>query len=135
MMGDAERIYGDIIDLERPVSERHPRMKREDRAAQFSPFAALTGYEDAVAETARVTEERITLSEEEKILINEKLSLALESESRREVTVRYFIPDKKKDGGRYENAVGRIKCVDGIQGILIMEDGRNIPLSEVCSVE
>ena len=93
--------YGDIIHLPHPVSEKHPRMPMQDRAAQFSPFAALTGYEEAIYETGRLTEEKTELGEEEKAILDRKQQLLLEKlDERPTLTVTYFVPDEKKSGGR-----------------------------------
>ena len=102
--------YDDIINLPRHVSEARPRMPVYDRAAQFSPFAALTGYEAAVAETGRLTDRKAELDEGEKESINERLNLIQENlDKRPEISVTYFVPDKKKAGGEYVTVPGIAK--------------------------
>ena len=98
--------YDDIIDLPHPTSARHPRMPMRDRAAQFSPFAALTGHGAAIAETARLTDQKIELAEDEKAVLDQKLRLLLETGG--EGTFTWFLPDAKKEGGSYAGAVGRV---------------------------
>lgn len=125
--------YDDILHLPHPTSKTHRRMSRQDRAAQFSPFAALTGYEAVVKETARLTDERPMLTEDEVAELDARLRLAMELGA--EVTVRWFQPDAKKSGGNYVTTTGRIKKADELQRILTMEDGTQIPIQEVTAVE
>ena len=128
--------YEDIINLEHPTSKRHPRMKLSDRAAQFSPFAALTGYEDAVVEAARITEKRIELSEEEKIILNEKLVFIMENKNASPiVTIRYFVPDKLKDGGEYLTVTDSISDIDGYRRVVKMLGGMEIPIDEITEID
>lgn len=124
--------YDDILHLPHPTSKTHRRMSRQDRAAQFSPFAALTGYEAVVKETARLTEERPMLTEDEVAELDTRLRLALELNT--EVTVTWFQPDAKKSGGSYVTTTGRIRKADELQHILTMEDGTQIPIQEVTAV-
>lgn len=124
--------YDDIIDLPHPNSERHPRMPMANRAAQFSPFAALTGYEDTVRETARLTDGRVELTEEEKSILDGKLQ-ALKPGGRAAIT--YFQPDAKKQGGAYLTASGEVKRVDGTAGAVILADGRRVPIEDILEVE
>ena len=134
-MTESEKIYGDIINHPYTAPARHPRMRREDRAAQFSPFAALVGYEASILEEERITEERRELSDEERMLINERLMLILESGAECEVNVRFFIPDEKKSGGRYECVNDVLREVDTVDGVLIMADGHRISLADVYAVD
>ena len=128
--------YGDIIHLPHPVSEKHPRMPMQDRAAQFSPFAALTGYEEAIYETGRLTEERAELGEEEKAILDRKQRLLLEKlYERPALTVTFFVPDEKKSGGRYVTKTGNLKKIDLIQQWMLLTDGTKIPLDDVMSIE
>ena len=100
--------YDDIIDLPHPTSKKHPRMPVRDRAAIFSPFAALAGHGAAIAETARLTQRRIELDEDGKALLDERQRILEEAAaSHPEVTVTYFQPDAKKEGGRYVTVTGR----------------------------
>lgn len=128
--------YDDIIHLPHHVSPTHPQMARPDRAAQFAPFAALTGHEAAIRETARLTDDKITLDENAKALLDEKLRMVQEMpEDRREVTVTYFLPDEKKAGGRYVSVTGKMKKTDGYRQSIIMEDGTRIPLDDIIEIE
>ncbi len=112
--------YDDIINLEHHVSKVHKQMSLENRSAQFAPFAALTGYEDEVQETARITEDRIELDEEQKILINEKLNI-IESQiaTYPEVSVTYFVPDTKKEGGSYQTIKEKVKRINNYSNEII----------------
>ena len=124
--------YDDILHLPHPTSKTHRRMSRQDRAAQFSPFAALTGYEAVVKETARLTEKRPVLTEDEVAELDARLRLAMELDA--EVTVTWFQPDAKKSGGSYVTTTSRVKKADDLQRILPMEDGAQIPIQEVTAV-
>ena len=128
--------YDDIIHLERPVSKAHPPMPLIQRAAQFSSFAALTGYEDAVAESGRLTEERIELGRDALDALDEKFSsLAAHIAEHPELELLRFVPDEKKSGGRYETVRGRAKKVDEYASVLVLEDGKKIPLGDILSLE
>ena len=124
--------YDDIIDLPHPTSERHPRMPMANRAAMFSPFAALTGYDAAVKETARLTDAKVDLTEDEKAILNAKLQLLTPGES---VAITYFQPDAKKQGGVYLTASGEIKRVDGTAREIVLMDGRRIPIDDILEVQ
>ena len=127
--------YEDIIDLERPASPRK-KMSLSERAAQFSPFAALTGFEAAVAEAGRLTEKRREPSEEEIEVINRKLAyLAGHRDEKISVTVTYFLPDAKKEGGSYEREKGEVVKIDTAKGILVLDSGRMIPLRDLQDLE
>ncbi|WP_044914563.1 hypothetical protein [Butyrivibrio sp. WCE2006] len=128
--------YDDILNIKRPVSKNHQPMPIENRAAQFMPFAALTGYDDAVAETARYTEEKIELTEEKKAEINEKLS-DLELKLRdgdRVVTVTFFVPDELKSGGEYVTREIRVKRIDTYKGTLVLSDKTEIWINDILSL-
>ena len=128
--------YEDIINLPHHVSPTRPRMSRADRAAQFSPFAALSGYGDAVKETARLTGRRIELDESTKAALDEKLRLLAEgTEDRPEAAVTYFLPDRKKAGGEYVTATGQVKKLDAVTQELVMANGRVIPIADIIEVE
>lgn len=130
------RPYDDIIDLPHHVSRNHPQMSRLDRAAQFAPFAALTGYKDVVTETARLTDGRISLDEDAKESLNQKLFLVLEHiKERPEIAVTYFVPDKTKSGGAYVTTQGSVKKYDEYERLLIMQGGCVIPLDEIIEIE
>lgn len=128
--------YDDIINLPRPVSKTRPRMKMIDRAAQFSPFAALTGYDAAVKETARLTDRRIELSEDMKIALNDRLQIIADRiKEQPEVAITYFEPDKRKKGGAYITANGTVKKIDEYNRTVIMTDGTLIPIDEIISID
>ncbi|MBR2409136.1 MAG: hypothetical protein IKB07_09335 [Lachnospiraceae bacterium] len=135
-MREDEHRYDDIIELPHHVSRKHPQMPLLDRAAQFAPFAALTGHEAAIKETARLTEDEIELDENSKELLDLRLQYLQEHMSEQpEVTVTYFKPDEKKSGGAYETETGRVKKVDGYAGELVFTDGRRIALGTVIALE
>ena len=128
--------YDDIIDLPHHVSATRPRMSMIDRAAQFSPFAALTGYDAAIKETGRLTDERIELSEESRAVLDRKQQLLLDNlADHPKVTVTYFVPDERKAGGAYVTVTGRVKKVDDYQRLLLLTDGTKIPLDEILDME
>ncbi|MGN1423094.1 MAG: hypothetical protein ACI4XA_06945 [Oscillospiraceae bacterium] len=130
-----ERQYDDIIDLPHHVSSKRAPMPALARAAQFSPFAALTGYDDAITETGRYTEERRELSDDEKEKLDDRLRLLIESTGDYpEVHITYFRPDETKPGGSYERAVGRVRRVDEYYGNIVFTDGRRIPLADICDI-
>ena len=120
--------YDDIIDLPRPAS-KHPKMSRIDRAAQFSPFAAHTGHEGSIKETACLTEEQIDLDESQKDEIGRLLSYLAESiQEKPEIVIRWFQPDRRKSGGVYQRARDRVVKIDDYRNEMTLEDGRIIPL-------
>ena len=124
--------YESIKYLPHHVSDKRPHMSMHDRAAQFSPFAALTGYDDAVAETARLTDSRYELSDYELEVLNAKLNFLRENiDSEPTVTVRYFEPDAKKDGGAYLEQTGNVRKVRDYEQHIVMEDGLIIPFSDI----
>lgn len=124
--------YDDIIRMPHHTSTVHPHMPVTDRAAQFSPFAALTGYEDAIREKARLTESRMELDEYEKAELDEQFKRIQErlTESP-EVTITYFQPDVRKDGGAYLTVTGCIKKIDQYERLLILRNGEKIPMDEI----
>ena len=128
--------YDDILSLPRPVSKTHPPMPRAERAAQFSSFAALSGYEEAVAESARLTEARRELGRDALEALDATLrALAAEIDSQPEVELCCFVPDEKKAGGRYETLRGRVKKIDEQAALLSLTDGKKIPLGDILSLE
>lgn len=128
--------YDDIIHLPRPVSPKRPRMSAHNRAAQFSPFAALSGYGDALRETARLTGQKMELDESAKAALDEKLALLADAaEERPEISITYFLPDKKKDGGTYVTAAGQLKKLDSIRRELVLLCGTKIPLEDILELE
>ena len=128
--------YDDIINLPNPTSKKHPRMSLSDRAAQFSPFAALTGHEAAIKETARLTNEKLMLSDEVIAEINEKLNLISETIGTQQlVRITYFVPDNKKAGGAYISCSGCVKKIDGYEHTVVMEDKTAIPIEQISDIE
>lgn len=130
------RRYDDIIDLPHPVSARHPHMPVSDRAAQFAPFAALTGYDAAIRETARLTGQKVEQTEEAKALLDRKQQLLLESaRTHPEVTVTYFKADPHKSGGAYVSVTGHFRSIDPIKRQLVLTDKTYIPLDDIFKLE
>lgn len=127
--------YSDIINLSRPVSKR-PRMSLEQRSAQFTPFAALTGYEGQVKETARLTNKKIEINEELKEILNKKIQLIQKKIKKQpQIEITYFIPDSKKDGGRYETICNAIQKIDMYVNEIIMLDGTRIGIEEIINIQ
>lgn len=130
------KTYDDIIHMPRHISAKHPQMARIDRAAQFSPFAALTGYDSAIKETSRQTAKRAELDEYEKDALNDKLQfIADHLQERPEVTITYFQSDEKKDGGAYVTVIGAVKKIDGYERQVVMASGILIPIDDIFGIE
>ena len=130
------RQYDDIIRLPHPDSPNHPRMSLYDRAAQFSPFAALTGHSAAIAETGRLTDRRIELDESEITRVDAALQHLQELPPERPtVSITYFVPDERKDGGSYQTVTGSVKRIDAVNGMIQMADRQLIPIADVFSIE
>lgn len=128
--------YDDIINLPHHVSAAHPHMPMSDRAAQFSPFAALSSYGDAVKETARLTSDRIELAEDARAALEQKLCLLVDTiPNSLTVTITYFLPDKKKAGGTYADISGVVKRIDDVERIVIMQDGRRIAIADIIDIQ
>ena len=124
--------YDDMLHLPHPNSTRHPRMPISERAAIFSPFAALTGHAGAIAETARLTDQKMELDEDTKAELDRRQAVLLEHISEQpEITVTWFQPDERKAGGAYLTATGRLKKLDEIQRVLVLVDGTKILLDDV----
>lgn len=131
----ATHRYDDMIDRPHHVSSVHPPMPMASRAAQFSPFAALTGYEAVIAETARLTEEKAEPAEEQKQLIDRQLRLLRAHMADAPVVrVRYFRPDERKAGGQYRTLEGTPERIDGLAGLLLL-GGEAIPFEDICSLQ
>ena len=127
--------YDDIIHLPHHVSQNHPQMSMLDRAAQFAPFAALTGYEAAVGETARMTSERRELDAQEAEELNRQLSVLIARlPERPEATIEYFVPDDRKAGGAYVTVTGRVRHISVPEKTMVMEDGTVIELEDIASI-
>ena len=128
--------YFDVISKEHPTSKKHPRMSRMNRAAQFAPFAALTGYEESIEETARLTDRKIELSEYEIEELNAKLNFIQEHiKERPEVTITYFQPDERKEGGAYITVTGKVRRIDEVSKVLVFEDERIICLETIIKID
>lgn len=134
-MTESETKYADIIGLPHHTSRTRPRMSVSARAAQFAPFAALTGYGAAVDETARITDDRIVLDENAKAMLDGKLQLIAEHlNDLPEVTFTYFEPDKKKSGGAYISVTGRVKEIDEYERVVKLCDGVKIPIEQIYGI-
>ena len=130
------KAYDDIIDLPHHVSAARPQMTAIDRAAQFSPFAALTGYDSAIKETARLTDERVMLDECAKAALSDRLQIIAERiKEHPEIAITYFQPDAKKNGGAYVTAVSSVKKIDEYKRVVVMTDGAAIPIDEIISID
>lgn len=128
--------YDDIINLPRPVSQNHRPMPMTDRAAQFSPFAALVGYDEAVDETTRLTDSRLELDEDRIAELNDKLNFLRDNIScRPEITVTYFVPDDKKTGGKYAAVTGNIRIIDDHERNIVFTAGECIKLDDILYIE
>ena len=128
--------YDDIIELPHPTSTKHPRMPISDRAAIFSPFAALTGHAAAIQGTARLTDQKMELDEDTKAELDRRQAILLERiVEQPEVTITWFCPDEKKSGGAYVVTVGRLKRVDDTAGTIRLADGMTIALDEIVDLQ
>lgn len=134
-MKESKRKYEDIIELPHHVSKTHPPMSLEARSAQFAPFAALTGYEEEVKETERLTSQKKEMDEDAKERLDEFLN-KLESmlEEQPEVSFTYFTPDKKKEGGSYITVTDFIKKIDKINKTIYLQNGTKIPIKEIIHI-
>lgn len=127
--------YDDIIGLSHHVSPTRSRMSIIDRAAQFSPFAALTGHNEAVRETERLTDERIELDENKKTILNEKLQIIMEKQKEQpEITFTFFMPDSRKNGGKYVDITGVVKKIDEIERCVRLMDGTRILINYIYEI-
>jgi len=128
-------FYDDIINLPHHRSATRPHMSAYDRAAQFSPFAALTGYEAAVAETARQTDKKADLDECDKATLNERLTIIQDTlNDQPEVSITFFLPDKKKSGGAYITVTGGVKKIDEYEHLVVMLDATKIPIDDIFEI-
>lgn len=136
MKDQCNHKYDDIINLPHPTSKKHPRMSLYARTAQFSPFAALTGHEAAIKETARRTDEKLMLSDEVIAEINVKLNLIAETiGTQQRIRITYFVPDNKKAGGAYISCSGCVKKIDEYEHTVVMEDKTVIPIEQISDIE
>lgn len=133
---DEEGKYADIIDLPHHQSKKHPHMPLADRAAQFSPFAALTGHRDAVKETARLTEAKMELNDEAKTFLNARvLYLAENIMESPEASITFFVPDGRKAGGAYITKTGAVKRIDEYERTIVMADDAVIRIDDIVAIE
>lgn len=127
--------YEDIINIDHHVSTRHPSMSREARAAQFAPFAALTGYDRAIKETARLTDEKIEIDEGLKTILNNKLQIIIQNiKYNPEIAFTYFIKDNQKEGGQYITTKGNVKKIDINNGYIILSDKIKIIINDIINI-
>ncbi|MCI7624637.1 MAG: YolD-like family protein [Clostridiales bacterium] len=135
-MENNEQKYADVFNMPHHMSTKRPQMTRLDRAAQFAPFAALTGHDAAIKETARLTDQRVELDEGTKSILNEKLQMALDfAETEPEITVTHFVEDKKKSGSAYVEFTGVIKRIDEYERTVIFTDKTKISIDDICAIE
>ncbi len=128
--------YNEIINLPHHVSKTRPQMPMSDRAAQFAPFAALTGYDAAIKETGRLTDEKIEMDEEALNILNMKFQILVDSlDDEPEVTFTYFKPDERKAGGAYIEVTGTVKKVDDFERLIIMQNGTKMPMDDILNIE
>ena len=136
MKADVIHKYDDILYRKHPVSKKHPQMSIRDRAAQFAPFAALTGHKEAVQETQRLVEQKRILDEHQKLMLNEKLQeITLRIKETPNIRVTYFQADERKDGGRYLTLIMRVKRIDEYQKRLVFTDRSWIRLEDLYEIE
>jgi len=127
--------YDDIINLPHHESKKHPRMSLEARSAQFAPFAALTGYDEVIKETARQADKRIEINEELKRILNKKLQLIKkEIHEKPKIMVTYFVPDPRKQGGKYITVTGNVIKIDEYKKKIILENNIEIQISEIIDI-
>ena len=135
-MEESRKKYADIIDLPHHQSDTRPKMSNYDRAAQFSPFAALTGHADSIKETARLTDEYSEPSEEMKAIMNEKILFLMEQlENQPEITITFFKPDEKKQGGAYITITGVVKKIKTYERQIQMTTGDLIPIDMIFGID
>ncbi|MBR1470634.1 MAG: YolD-like family protein [Lachnospiraceae bacterium] len=128
--------YDDIIDHPHHQSKTRPHISMLKRAAQFAPFSALSGYDEAVEETARITDHRMELDDEEMALLNDKLQyLSMTCTEHPRVSITYFANDTSKEGGSYETVTGSIKKIDAVLHYVLMEDGTRIAINDIYTIE
>ena len=134
-MSDARKEYADIIDREHHVSKKRQPMARLNRAAQFAPFAALTGYDDLIRESERETDEQLDLDEDSKAALNEKLIWLFHQEIPPEAAFTYFVPDSKKAGGEYITVTGKISKYDEFSQSITLEGGKVLFIEDINKIE
>lgn len=128
--------YDDILYLPHPVSEKHPPMSMAERAAQFAPFAALTGHDAVLRETERLTDSPVELTDSRRSELDAQLmELSRELERAPKVAITHFVPDLRKQGGAYVRTVGKIRRVDALARAVIMTDGSRIDMDFVTDIQ
>lgn len=128
--------YDDIINLPHHISMNRPQMSRADRAAQFAPFSALSGYGAALVETARLTDQKIELEEDDWAELNRKQQVLMDQIWKQpNVSVTWFVPDQRKDGGRYITTVGQLKRIDEVRRVMVLANRTEIPLDDILDIE
>lgn len=133
---DNNKKYDDIINLPHHVSKKHPKMSIEARSAQFAPFSALTGYDEEVKETGRLTNQRKDINEELKAILDSKLQLLVKQiDLKPKVSITYFLPDNKKEGGIYVTVKDNVRKIDEYMELIICDNGTSIPISEIIDIE
>ena len=131
-----EHRYDDMLNMPHHVSPTRPRMSLYDRAAQFAPFAALTGFGASITEAGRVLQRRIDLGEAEAAELSEKLRILEERQSEQpEISVTWFIPDERKEGGRYETAEGHLRRIEPAEYVLTFTDGRVFDIDDIICID
>lgn len=134
-MGNNANDYSDIINHPHHISTKRPQMSRLNRAAQFSPFAALTGYDDLIVEASRLTDSQTEISESQKEELDRKLNLLFRQEEKLEASFTYFVPDEKKLGGKYVTDVGIIVRYDEFGHFITLDSGKTIPIDSIHDIE
>lgn len=127
--------YEDIINLPHHVSRNHPQMTMLQRAAQFAPFAALTGHDAAIQETARLTDDELDLSDNGRELLDRKLAYLLSCSGTPLITITYFVPDQHKQGGAYASVTGQIRKIEQYERSVVMTDGTKIPFEHIADLD
>ena len=128
--------YDDLLYMPHPVSKKHPQMPIFDRAAQFAPFAALTGHSAAIKETARLTDSKIELDEDTRMQLDMKQQILLEMTAKQpEIIVTYFKKDARKSGGSYLTVTGNLKKIDSYTHEFVMNNNRRIPIDDIIAIE
>lgn len=131
-----EHKYDDIINLEHHISKKHKQMSLENRSAQFAPFAALTGYDEAVKETARITDSKIFIDDGIKEIINKTIQQIKNNLNNNiQIKVTYFVPDKLKSGGKYQTKIGIVAKINEYLKIIKLEEGTEIPIEEIIELD
>lgn len=131
-----EGKYEDIINYEYNGSKRRPHMSKSDRAAQFSPFAALTGFGDAVDEVGRLTDFEVILDENQYEVLDRKINMLMNKQFDNDVVkVVYFVPDERKNGGKYKEITGNIKSINKYDRKIVMSDGLTISIDDIIDIK